>query len=60
MIEGFQKKEILEKLNISDKEYINNISVIRAYENKKILLGQLYLEGNKHGKKGKRRTYSIN
>ena len=39
MIEGFQKKEILEKLNISDKEYINNIGVIRAYENKKILLG---------------------
>ena len=36
---GYEKKDIQEKLHISDREYTNNLLVIRSYENKKILIG---------------------
>lgn len=36
---GYEKRDIQEKLHISDREYTNNLLVIRSYENKKILIG---------------------
>lgn len=35
---GYEKKDIKKKLHIDDREYINNLLVIRSYENKKILI----------------------
>ena len=36
---GYEKRDIQEKLHINDREYKNNLLVIRSYENKKILIG---------------------
>lgn len=39
MCVGYEKRDIQEELHINDREYTNNLLVIRSYENKKILIG---------------------